>query len=133
MEVSFLSRGERCELLEYYSLLMESALLVLNKVIEHQNNEDYLRTVGILPSGENSIIRMIENYFLLFIVSKLYTYTLYEKVSEHPPIELKQIAAFAEQRSDDIEAYYKNGVRIDYATHVYYANKTLSLLKSIWM
>ena len=131
VEVSIFSRGERCELLENYSLLMESALLVLNKVIEHQNNEDYLRTVGILPSGENSIIRMIENYFLLFIVSKLYTYTLYEKVSEHPPIELKQIAAFAEQRSDDIEAYYKNGVRIDYATHVYYANKTLSLLKSI--
>ena len=129
VEVSIVSRGERRELLGNYNLLMESASLILNEVIEQQNNESYLKAIGVLQNGENSIIRIIENYFLTFMINRLYIYTTVSKASDDPPIELKQIAVFAEQRSDDIEAYYKNGTRIDYATDIYYADETLIQLR----
>ena len=128
VEVSILRGGVSRELLENYSILMESALLILDKVIEQQNNEEHLKTIGIFQNAESGIAKIIENYFLLFVVSKLHIYTSLGKVSEDPPIELKQIVVFAEQRSDDIEIYYKNGIRIDYKTSVYYASENLAII-----
>lgn len=130
VEVSIVSRGERRELLKNYSLLMESVLLILDKVLEQQNNEAYLIANNILINGENNITRIIENYFLMYTINQLYIYTIISKASDDPPIEkLNKIAVFAEERSDSIEAYYKNGTRIDYETNIYYADETLLQLR----
>ena len=130
VEVSIVSRGERRELLKNYSLLMESVLLILDKVLEQQNNEAYLIANNILINGENNITKIIENYFLMYTINQLYIYTIISKASDDPPIEkLNKIAVFAEERSDSIEAYYKNGTRIDYETNIYYADETLLQLR----
>ena len=130
VEVSIVSRGERRELLKNYSLLMESVLLILDKVLEQQNNEAYLIANNILINGENNITKIIENYFLMYTINQLYIYTIISKASDNPPIEkLNKIAVFAEERSDSIEAYYKNGTRIDYETNIYYADETLLQLR----
>lgn len=71
VEVSIVSRGERRELLKNYSLLMESVLLILDKVLEQQNNEAYLIANNILINGENNITKIIENYFLMYTINQL--------------------------------------------------------------
>ena len=128
--VSMLSRCERRELLENYYLLLESMQSIFYKVLEHQSDKSYIDSMNIYEFGKDSVAKMIKNYFLIIVINSLHIYTLQGNISDSPPIsKISQLPYYVEKRVNDIEMYYRNGIKIEYCTSIYATDNSINKFK----